>query len=384
MAHAGVVVVGAGQAGYQIAASLRAEGYDAPITLIGAERGLPYQRPPLSKALLVGKTDAERTPLRPAVWYSDHRIELISDTEVEWIDRASQSIRTSTGTVISYDRLVLATGARNRELPVPGAMYLRTLDEALRVKERIATAETVAVLGGGFIGLEVAAAARALGKRVTLLESAPRLMARAVCSEVSEYFRETHESNGVRICLSASGEIPDTDVLVAGIGVRPNTELAERSGLTVGNGIRVDEYLRTDDPNIYAIGDCAEYPNPFAGGLARLESVQNAVDQALCVARAIVGKPEPYRAVPWFWTEQFDIRMQMAGIGQGADQIVARGNPASRKWSAFYFRGGRFVSADSINRPAEHLTVRKLLAAGVSPTVEQAADESFDLKSLLT
>lgn len=383
MAQAGVVIVGGGQAGYQTAASLRSEGFDGPITLVGSEPGVPYQRPPLSKALLLGKTDAERALLRPASWYSDHQIGLIVDTQVESIDRLARFVRTSAGSAIPYDYLVLATGARNRELPIAGVLYLRTLEESLRVKERLGTADTLLIVGGGFIGLEVAAAARALGKRVTVREAGARLMARAVCPEISEYFRVTHEANGVEVVLNASGDLPQADLIVAGIGVRPNTELAERAGLAVGNGIRVNEHLQTDDPSIYAIGDCAEYPNPFAGGLARLESVQNAVDQALCVARAIVGKPEPYRAVPWFWTEQFDIRMQMAGIGQGADRIVARGNPASRKWSALYFKADRLIAADSINRPAEHLTVRKLLAAGVSPTIAQAADESFDLKSLL-
>ena len=381
---AGVVIVGGGQAGYQTAASLRSEGYTEPIAIIGDEAGVPYQRPPLSKALLLGKQAPDRLALRPANWYVDRAVQWIPDTRVHSIDRSTRTVLAESGARFPYDYLVLATGARNRTLNTPGALYLRTLREGVALQERLQQASNVTVIGGGFIGLEVAAAARALGKTVAVYDTGPRVMARAVCPEVSQYFEHTHAAQGVSIHTNFSATPPPADLTLVGIGVIPNTDLAEMSGLAVANGIVTDSYLRTADPSIFAIGDCASYPNPFAaGGMVRLESVQNAVDQALCVARAIVGKPAPYRAVPWFWTEQFDIRMQMAGIGTGADRIVLRGSTSDRKFSAVYFKSGRLIAADSINQPAEHLAFRKLLDAGTPVTPEQAVDLSTDLKSLL-
>jgi 3-phenylpropionate/trans-cinnamate dioxygenase ferredoxin reductase component len=249
------------------------------------------------------------------------------------------------------------------------------------------------VIGGGFIGLEVAAAARTLSKQVTVIEGQDRLMARVVAPVVSEHFRSQHEAKGVDILLNATLQgIHDKEVLlgertrrpadlvIAGIGVVPNTELAIEAGLPVGNGITVDQYLRTPDERIFAIGDCAEFPNSFAEALVRLESVQNAVDQAACVAKAIVGHGAPYAAVPWFWTDQYDIHMQMAGLPAGFDQVVLRGDPQTRKFSVFYYRGGRLCAADSINRPADHLAARKLIGARTMLSPDQAQDESFDLK----
>jgi 3-phenylpropionate/trans-cinnamate dioxygenase ferredoxin reductase subunit len=273
---------------------------------------------------------------------------------------------------------------------------LRTLSEAAEIKRRLAEANEVAVIGGGFIGLEVAAAARMLGKNVTVIEALPRLMARVVAPVVSEYFRAQHEARGVRIlfgsvvaslerdgAMLSDGSRVSADLIVAGIGVIPNDSLARDAGLAVGNGIAADEFLRTSDPNIYAIGDCAEYPNPFAGARVRLESVQNAVDQATCVARAIAGRPAKYEAAPWFWSDQFDIHLQMAGLSTGADHTVTRGDPATNKFSTFYYKGGELKAIDSINRPAEHLTARKLIGGRVHVTPEQAADEGFDLKTAL-
>jgi 3-phenylpropionate/trans-cinnamate dioxygenase ferredoxin reductase subunit len=298
------------------------------------------------------------------------------------------------GEQIEYDTLVLATGARNRLLPQENVLYLRTLGEAAEIRQRLAAAEDVVVIGGGFIGLEVAAAARTLNKQVTVIEGQDRLMARVVAPVVSEYFRSQHEAKGVDVLLNATlrgisekevllqeGTSRPADLVIAGIGVVPNVELAVEAGLPVGSGITVDEYLRTPDERIFAIGDCAECPSVFAEGCVRLESVQNAVDQAASVARALVGHRAPYAAVPWFWTDQYDIHLQMAGLPAGFDQVVARGDPQTRKFSVFYFRAGKLCAVDSINRPADHLAARKLIGARTALSPDQAADESFDLKT---
>lgn len=368
----GVVIVGGGHGGFQAAASLRAEGYEGSVTIYGEEPHLPYQRPPLSKGMLLGKQEERHAILRPAEFYATQRIEVVTGRRVE-----------SLAALPASDWVILATGARNRLLPQDGVLYLRTLGETAEIRRRLTDAQKVAIIGGGFIGLEVAAAARALGKSVTVYEAGPRLMGRVVAPVVSEYFRAQHEARGVRVVLNATGPIEGADLVVAGIGVVPNDELAREAGLAVGNGIAVDEFLRTSDPRIFAIGDCAEYPSTYASGRVRLESVQNAVDQAACVARAICGRPAPYTAAPWFWSDQFDIHLQMAGIGTGYDHTVTRGVIESNKFSVFYYRGGALKAVDSINRAAEHLTARKLIASRAVVTAEQAADEGFDLKSAI-
>jgi 3-phenylpropionate/trans-cinnamate dioxygenase ferredoxin reductase subunit len=392
----GVVIVGAGQAGFQVAASLRTGGYEGSISLISEEPHLPYQRPPLSKEYLLGKRPIEKADLRPRTFYETQRIELLLGESVVAINRENRSVRLASGASIPYSKLVLAAGARVRTLPdglVDGALYLRSRDDAIALKQRLDDAETVAIIGGGFIGLEVAAAARALGKVVTVIEAQPRLMARVVAPVISEFYRELHASQGVEILFGAQ-PIPAADLIVAGIGVISNDELAREGNLAVsgaiGGGIAVDSYLRTSDENIYAIGDCAEHEDPYAGDRVRLESVQNAVDQGKYVAEHIIGTAtigtatKPYNAVPWFWTEQFDVMLQMAGLSAGYDQVVTRGDPGSRKFSVFYFKDGMLRAVDSINRPADHMLARKLLAAKAQPTPEQAAEEGFDLKSLLT
>ncbi|MEO5925147.1 MAG: FAD-dependent oxidoreductase [Bryobacteraceae bacterium] len=370
----GVVIVGGGQGGYQAAASLRAEGYQEPITILGEEPHLPYQRPPLSKGMLLGKQEERHAILRPAEFYATQRIDVITGKRVDSLD-----------SLPPHDWLILATGARNRELNAPGVVYLRSLQEAVAIKQRLQDAQEVAVIGGGFIGLEVAAAARASGKEVTVYEAGPRLMGRVVAPVVSDYFCQQHEARGVRVVLNASVRIEDihADLIVGGIGVVPNDELARAAGLAVGNGIAVNEFLETSNPKIFAIGDCAEYPNPYAGARVRLESVQNAVDQALCVAKTITGKRAAYDAAPWFWSDQFDIKLQMAGVALSFDQTVTRGDPQSGKFSVFYYCDGALKAVNSINRAAEHLTSRKLIASRAMVTPEQAADESFDLKSAI-
>jgi 3-phenylpropionate/trans-cinnamate dioxygenase ferredoxin reductase subunit len=298
------------------------------------------------------------------------------------IDRASKEVGLASGTRIPYDSLVLAVGAQVRTLPVKNAMYLRTLDDSIAIQERLEQAQDVVVIGGGFIGLEVAAVARGFGKPVTVVELQDRLMPRVVAPVISEFYRELHAEHGVEISLNHRGEARAGDLVIVGIGVIPNVDLARDAGLAVSDGVVVDEHLQTADPSIYAIGDCASHPNVFAGGLTRIESVQNAVDQARRVAADIVGRREPYRAVPWFWTDQFDIKLQMVGLSTGFDRFVTRGNPADRKFSVFYFKQERLIAIDSINRPGDHMMGRKMLAAGTSLTVEQAADESVDLKKL--
>jgi 3-phenylpropionate/trans-cinnamate dioxygenase ferredoxin reductase component len=392
----GVVIIGGGQGGFQIAASLRAEGYQERITLIGDEPHIPYQRPPLSKGFLIGKQEQRHAELRPASFYEAQRITLVT-ARATAMDRLARRITLDSGEHIGYDTLVLATGARNRLLPHDNVFYLRTLGEAAEIRQRLAAANDVIVIGGGFIGLEVAAAARTLSKQVTVIEGQSRLMARVVAPVVSEYFRSQHEAKGVDILLNATlHRISDNEVLlgertrrpadlvIAGIGVAPNVELALEAGLPVGNGIAVDEYLRTPDEHIFAIGDCAECPSLYLETCVRLESVQNAVDQAACVAKAIVGHPAPYGAVPWFWTDQYDIHLQMAGLPLGFDQVVTRGDPESRKFSVFYYRAGKLCAVDSINRPADHMLARKLIGAHATLSPDQAKDESFDLKTSLT
>jgi 3-phenylpropionate/trans-cinnamate dioxygenase ferredoxin reductase subunit len=389
----GVVIAGAGQGGFQVAASLRAGGYEGPVTLIGDEPHLPYQRPPLSKEYLLGKQAIEKTDLRPRAFYEAQNIALMAGKRVVEIDRGNQRVRLASGGWIEYSKLVLATGARVRTLPIDGALYLRGRDDAIELKNHIDHARTVVIIGGGFIGLEVAAAARALGKKTTVIEMQPRLMARVVAPVISEFYRELHAERGVEILFGPQA-IPAADVVVVGVGVLPNDELAREAGLATANGIAVDAYLRSSDPNIYAIGDCAEHDNPYAGDRVRLESVQNAVDQGKCAAANIIvaagGGPshprlieQPYEAVPWFWTHQFDIMLQMAGLSAACDQVVMRGDPGGRKFSVFYFKDGSLRAADSINRPADHMVARKLLAAKAAVTPVQAADEGFDLKNLV-
>jgi len=397
----GVVIVGGGQAGLEAAAALRTLGYDGTVTLICEEVHAPYQRPPLSKDFLTGKQQQDSVFLRALVYYEKHRIDLILGDRVTEINRGGRLVHLAGGGTVAYEQLILAVGARNRALPVPGAenvLYLRSLDEAVTLRQRLAEArQSVVVIGGGFIGLEVAAAGRGAGKQVTVIEAAPRLMARAVSPLLSDFFLDVHRGQGVNVMLNSAvlevrpdcvtltgGRRIEADVVVAGIGVVPNVELARDAGLDVDDGITVDEFLRTSDVDIFAIGDCAHHPNFFAGARARLESVQNAVDQAKCVARAIMGNSTPYRDVPWFWTDQYDIRFQMVGLAAGYDQSVVRGSAESRKFSAFYFKEGRLLAVDSVNRLSDHLAARKMLAAGTALTPEQAGDETVDLKKLIT
>ena len=404
---AGALIIGGGQGGYQVAASLRDAGYDGRVTIVGAEPVLPYQRPPLSKAYLLGDTTAERLQLRPQSYYDPHAIDLIVGETATGIDRPAQRVMLASGKTLSYEHLVLATGARNRALPVPGAeaegvLYLRTLAEADAIRERFHAAQSIVVAGAGFIGLELAAVASKFGKDVTVLEALGRCMSRAVSLPVSTFFAEAHAGWNVLLLFgarlasidsvngrvtgvtTADGRKIAADLVLVGIGIVPETGLAEAAGLALDNGIAADAQLLTSDAAISAIGDCASFPDAATGTRLRLESVQNAVDQGRYVAQRIVGKATGgYAAVPWFWSDQRDLKLQMVGLTGGCDRTVLRGDPATRAFSVFCFRGDRLLGIESINRGADHMFGRRLIGAGQSLTPAEAGDLSFDLKARL-
>ncbi|KQP36911.1 pyridine nucleotide-disulfide oxidoreductase [Methylobacterium sp. Leaf469] len=402
---AGVVVVGAGQAGFQLAASLREAGYADPITLLGDEPDLPYQRPPLSKAYLAGKTDASGLELRPAAYFSDHRIHHRPSVRIDAIDRAARRVLCADGTAVAYDHLVLATGARNRALPVPGAdlagvFQLRGRADADGLKAALADARSVAVVGAGFIGLEFAGICAARGLSVTVLESAERPMARAVSAETASFFTRAHGNAGIRFLFGAGvtaiegekgaetvrlrdGSSLAADLVLVGIGVIPNQALAEAAGLAVGDGVHVDAFLATDDPAVSAIGDCARAPSRFADGASvRIESVQNALDQGRCLAARLVGRPAAYDAVPWFWSDQGPHKLQIAGLSAPSDAAVAR--PVASGLCVFRFREGRLSAVETVDRPGDHMAARRILAQGRTLSPTAAADPAHDLKALAT
>lgn len=401
-----VVIIGAGHGGVQVATSLREEGFEGKITLISDENELPYQKPPLSKGYLNGKQTVENLLFRNALYYADNQIDLVLGETITQINNAEKNVVAQSSSNYDYDYLVLATGARNRQLNTEGALsnnivYLRSLSDAKNIKTQLQKSEKVVVIGGGFIGLEVAAAAVELGKKVTVIEAQERLMNRILPPVVSDIFLKRHKEDGVDVLLNAKiskiqqntegvvtgvqlsdNQTIETDLVVVGIGVLPNSELAEAAGLTCENGIVVNDRLETSDPSIFAIGDCANYFNAYAQRKMRVESVQNAVDQAKVVAKNIVGMPTKFHAVPWFWTNQYDLKLQMAGIAIDFDTIILRGSVEACKFSAFYFKEHKLLGADSLNRAADHLAARKLLQAGISPTKEQVEDLDFKLGNL--
>jgi 3-phenylpropionate/trans-cinnamate dioxygenase ferredoxin reductase component len=405
MTQGAVVIVGAGHAGFQVALSLRQLGFKERVCLINDEAHLPYQRPPLSKAYLKGTGGPDSLMFRPEKFFRDQNIELIADRAVA-IDRAAQKLKLASGTSLDYGHLVLATGARNRLLDIPNAnlpnvRYLRILDDSEDLRKRIAASKRVVVIGAGFIGLEFAATARIKGLEVDVLELANRVMARAVTAEVSEYFQARHAEAGVRIhlgvmatAIEADGDtitgvslsdgrhIP-ADLVVVGVGVLPNVELAKEAGLPTASGIIVNEHLLTSDPNISAIGDCALFDSPRFGGALRLESVQNATDQAKCVAARLTGDDKVYDGQPWFWSDQGDDKLQIAGLTTGYDRVVLRGDPSQKAFSAFCYRQGRLIGIESVNRAGDHMFGRRLLPMDRSIEPEQAIDPNFDLKKAL-
>ncbi|HMH62647.1 MAG TPA: FAD-dependent oxidoreductase [Bradyrhizobium sp.] len=406
MTQGPVLIAGAGHAGFQLAASLRQHGYSEPILLINDEAHLPYQRPPLSKAYLKGAGGADSLMFRPDKFYRDQNVELIADRAAS-IDRGARRLLLASGSSLDYEHLVLATGARNRLLDIPNAnledvRYLRTLDESEALRLRIASARRVVVIGAGFIGLEFAATARAKGLEVDVIELGARVMARAVTAEISDFFQSRHTAAGIRIHLGVQatsiesdgthvagislgdGRHVPADLVVVGVGVLPNVELADEAGLPVAAVIIVNEQLLTSDPNISAIGDCALFASHRFGGSLRLESVQNATDHARCVAARLTGDAKTYDGQPWFWSDQRDDKLQIAGLTTGYDRVVVRGDPGQGSFSAFCYKSGQLVGVESVNRGSDHVFGRKILAMNRSIEPEQAADIGFDLKAALT
>ncbi|QES44698.1 pyridine nucleotide-disulfide oxidoreductase [Streptomyces venezuelae] len=400
-----VVVVGAGQGGYQTAASLREHGYEGSITLISAEDALPYERPPLSKAYLKGEADEAMLWLRPATYYVRQSIDLVSGTVTE-IDPAARSVRLADGSAYGYGHLVLATGATPRTLDVPGKELrgvhtLRTAQDAVALQASLAGARRAVVVGAGFIGLEFAAVAREAGVEVTVVEALDRPLARVVSAPTAEHFTWLHRSNGTELLFGrglkalhgdgrsnvtavelADGSRLPADLVLIGVGVTPRTELATAAGLEVDGGIIVDAQLRTTDPHISAIGDCAAFPQVRSGNRRRLESVQNAVGHAQAVAGRLAGSPRAYDELPWFWSDQFATTVQIAGFNEGHETEVVLGSDPDA-FSVLLFRGDDLQAVESVNRPADHLAARRLLTQGTDLTPAEAAAPGFSLRTYL-
>lgn len=415
------LIVGACQAGVQLAATLRERGDTSPIVLVGEEAHRPYQRPPLSKGWLKGELAPDDVILRTREWFADRGIELITGDRVVTVHRGPDGTgvaATEGGRSIRFSRLALTTGAAVRRLAIEGTdyrgvHYLRDADDAIALGPALAEpgVENVVVIGGGFIGLETAAAARALGKRVTVLEAAPRLIGRAVAEETSAFYLAAHRRRGTEVVLGAriarivgddgtiaggkgsvrgveldGGTLMPADLVVIGIGVIPRVELADQLGLEVDGGIVVDAACRTSDGRTVAAGDCTVMPNPYplgVGGRVRIESVNNAREQALVAAATLLGEQAAYSSVPWFWSDQADLKLQIAGLSSGYDQVVVRGEPDTERVSVLYYRGGRLIAADCVNQPAEFMTIRHALAKGQTIPASTAADAATALKMLV-
>ena len=396
-----IVVVGGGQAGASCVAKLRSEGFTGAITLIGEEHVPPYQRPPLSKAYLLGEMALERLFLRPASYYAEQDITLMLDAPVTAIDRAQKTV-TAGGQSLGYDALVLATGSIPRRLPaaiggdLAGVHVVRGLRDVDAMEPGLRPGRHALIVGGGYIGLEAAAVARKRGMAVTLIEMAPRILQRVAAPETSDFFRDLHRAHGVDIregvgltrltgddhvtgAILSDGTELAVDLVVVGIGITPATALAEAGGLAVDNGITVDAQGRTSDPAIWAAGDCAVFP--YRGALIRLESVQNAIDQAEMVAKNILGAGQDYVPKPWFWSDQYDVKLQIAGLNTGYDRVVIRDGDGAR--SHWYFSADRLLAVDAMNDPRGYMVGKRLIEAGKSPTPQAVADTDLDLKSLL-
>lgn len=400
-----ITIVGAGQAAAQLAVSLRAEGFTGGIRMIGDEPHLPYQRPPLSKKFLMGEAGPDALTLKPRELYDKDGIELLLGDAVTSIDASAKTVTLADGRVLSADCLVLATGTRARQIACPGADLagvhtLRTIDDCLELQSRLQAGQRLAVVGGGYIGLEVAASATKLGASATVIETVDRLMARVVSPDVSEYFADVHRGHGVDLRLGASvtafrgtgtveavvlgdGSEIAADTVLVGIGAVPNLELAKAAGLAVANGITVDATMCTSAAGVYAIGDCTFHPNPFAGGNVRLESVQNAIDQAHTAAKTICGKSEPYNRVPWFWSDQYDQHLQIAGLSAPGDELIRRQHEAPQQFAVFRLRAGRLAAVEAVNSAKDYMTGRKLLESGGAVRSERLADPAAGLKDLL-
>ncbi|MEM1361432.1 MAG: FAD-dependent oxidoreductase [Pseudomonadota bacterium] len=399
-----VVVVGAGQSGSALVAKLRLEGYTGAVTLIGDEDEPPYQRPPLSKAYLLGELEKERLYLRPHAFYAENEIDLVTGTAVTGIDRVGRAIRTEAGDY-PYDALVLTTGSRARALPdaiggaLDGVVTVRSLGDVHVMEPLFREHARVLIIGGGYIGLEAAAVAAKLGLKVTLIEQEQRILKRVAAPITSEFFRDLHVSHGVdlreavglerllgekdtvKAAVLTDGSEIEVDFVVTGIGIHPEDRLAAAAGLETDRGIVVDRFGRTSDPNIWAAGDCTVFE--WRGAPTRLESVQNAIDQAEVVAKNLLGAEEPYDPKPWFWSDQFDVKLQIAGLNRGFDQVVVRPGERDGAVSHWYYGAGELVAVDAMNDPRAYMVGKRLVDAGRSPDPDQVADPDVDLKTLL-
>ncbi|MGW0040394.1 NAD(P)/FAD-dependent oxidoreductase [Rhodococcus sp. NPDC003348] len=410
----GLLIIGASQAGVQLAGSLRALGYEEPITLLGDENHRPYQRPALSKEFLQGEVTAESLIFRTAQYWDEHRIRLVKGERITAIDRTNAGggvARSESGARFAFDRLALTVGARARRLDVPGAdlggvLYLRNADDALALKARMPDATDVVVIGGGFIGLEAAASAHKMGRKATVLEAGPRLIGRAVGPETSRFFLDAHRSRGIDVVLNAriarivgtegavtgvelaDGRVVAAQIVLVGIGVLPNTELAEALGLECDNGIRVDEYALASDGVTVAVGDCANLPNPVRGAppgdRIRIESVNNAIEQAKVAAYSLTGRRAEYAGTPWFWSNQGDLKLQIAGLSTGHDRTVVRRDDEKGRFSVLYYRDGQITAADCVNHPLDFMAVKNALAKGANIPAGPAENAATPLKSIIT
>ena len=400
-----IVIAGAGQAAVQAVDTLRRKGYTGRLTVVGEEAWLPYQRPPLSKKYLAGALERERLLLRPEKFFTEHQVEIRSGRIVTEIERRAQRIRLDDGATLAYDALVLATGSRPRRLMVPGAElagvhYLRGIADADRIRAECARGGRMVIIGGGYIGLEVAATTRELGMDVTVLEMTERVLNRVTSPVLSSFYEAEHARHGVRVrcgtrvraldgdsatgrvraVLSEDGAEHPADVVIVAVGVTPADELAAAAGLACDNGIVIDEQCRTADPVIYAAGDCASHPSLRYGRRLRLESVDNAFEQGASVALNLTGAAIQHDKLPWFWSDQYDLKLIIVGVSTGYDQTVVRGEPASRSFSVCYLRGGELIALDSVNQPRDQMAARKLIAARVRPDVAKLADPAIALK----
>jgi 3-phenylpropionate/trans-cinnamate dioxygenase ferredoxin reductase subunit len=400
------VIVGASHAGAQLAPSLRKAGWEGRITVIGEEPWLPYHRPPLSKAYLADDKSVDDILIRHAPVYEKAGIEFLLGTRVARIDRDARNLQLNNGEGVPYDKLALAVGSRVRTIPIPGVelegvQYLRTIRDVEEIKRFVSKGGKAVIVGGGYIGLETASALRKLGVEVVVLETMDRVLERVTAPELSAFYTRIHGEEGVKIVTGVSaerisgdtrvrsvhcsdGSSYDADLVIIGIGIVPNTEIAEEAGLEVNNGIVVDEFARTSDHDIVAAGDCTYHYCPTYQRHMRLESVQNATDQAIVAANTTCGALNEYNALPWFWSDQYDLKLQIAGLSQGYDEVVIRGDISrSRSIAAFYLKEGRLIAVDAVNKPQEFMLGKRLILAGAEPERGMLADENVSMKEFL-
>jgi 3-phenylpropionate/trans-cinnamate dioxygenase ferredoxin reductase component len=398
-----IVIIGAGQSGAQAVATLRAEGFSGTLTMVGDETHAPYQRPPLSKAYLMGTMERDRLFLKPDAFYREAHCEMILGVGATKIDRGTKTVHLADGRTLSYDKLLIATGSRVRKIRCPGAElpgihYLRGIDDVDALRNSFLPGRKLAIVGGGYIGLEVAAVAAKRGIDVTVFEAMDRLMARAVSVPISDFYEKVHRAAGVKLLLNtgvqafegndklegvrAEGKSYPADVALVGIGIIPNVELAKEAGLGCDDGIVVNEKSDvTGDPSVFAAGDCTKHFGR-EGTALRLECVQNAIDHAKHAALGMLGKPSSYREVPWFWSDQYDLKLQIAGLAQPSDHLVVRGNPEARKFAIFHLRNGAIAAVEAVNAAPEYLVGKKLIADGTKVAPERLADTSIPMKTI--